>query len=274
MSRKQKRLEDAVIPVLVLMIVISSTAALLALMPRAEAYSGIDINLQRPAFAGSGQTVQLKLTIAGGPAGDFGGNFTYTASVTASNDTGSSITPSSGTSAKGDFILNLTMPTEAPQKVTVSINATSTAGTSGNPSTFLVREFTIEDVVPVVLRATVFNTGSVDAKNVTARFYADGVLLNTQVVNVSAFGSAVLSYNWTFLRVSSGKHVITVTVNDPAKLVEFSGGNDVISQVIFIGKQGNPAGAILTIGVIILAVLVVLMYLQKPVKRGKSPGVR
>ncbi len=274
MRSSSRGLREFMVPMFALLLLLSSVAALVALAPSAQAYSGIDINLQRPEFAAGGQTVKMKLTIAGGPAGDSGGNFTYTATVTAANDTGSSVTPSSGTNAGGVFTLNLTMPTEAPQKVTISINATSTAGTAGSPSTFLVREFTIEAVVPVILKATVFNTAEVDAKNVTAKFFADGVLLHTQIFNVSAFGSAVISYNWTFLSISSGKHVITMTVNDPAKVVEFNTGNNVLSETIFIGKQGNPVGAILTVGVILLAVLVVLMFLQKPIKRGKSPGVR
>ena len=266
-------LGKALAALLVLAVVLTSAVAIIGQMPRASAFSGIDVNLQRPEFAGPDQNVEMTLTIGGGPAADFGGNFTYTATVKATNTTGSSVTPSSGTNAKGVFKLNVTMPTEAPQTVTISINATSVQGTGG-PSRFLVKEFTIAAVVPIELKATVFNNGQVDALNVTAKFFADGVLLNTQLFNVSAFGSKVLTYNWTFLKIASGKHVVSITVDEPSKVVEFSDGNNAISRTIFVGKQGNPAGAVLTVAVVILAVLVALMYLQKPIKRKKSPGVR
>lgn len=268
------RFRRALMALLALALVLTSAAAFVGQLPRAEAFSGIDINLQRPEFAASDQTVQMKLTIGGGPAGDFGGNFTYTATLNALNTTGSSVTPASGTNPEGVFTLNVTMPTQAPQKVTVSINATSTQGSGARESTFMVKEFTIECVVPIVLKATVFNNGEVDARNVTANFFADGVLLDTQHFNVSAHGSTVLTYNWTFLKISSGKHVISITVDEPSRVVEFSDGNNAISRTIFIGKQSNPTGAVLTVAVIILSVLVVLMYLQKPIKRKKSPGVR
>ena len=252
-----------------LALVLAPIGLLVASLPNASAYSSVSVNLEYPTYAGKLQTVQCKLSVSGGPAGDLTGNYSYRAEIVAGNETGSSITPSSGSSADGVFYFNVTMPGAAPQKIKIKVNATSIEW-RGKDSKSRVSEFEIQVVDPIVIRATVLNNGAIDASNVTARFYADGALIGTRVFNVSSHASVDLEYNWTFFRVDSGKHIITVTVDDPNNLAEFSDGNNVFSRTIYIGKQGNPVGAILTILLIIVSVLVVLMWLQKPVKRKKT----
>jgi hypothetical protein len=259
---------------LVLGIILMAGVALLALpsisliATNASAYGDISIDFEHASFAGSNQTVECTLTIRGGPAVDTGGNYTYKIDLSGDNTTGSSATPSSGGSVTGVFKINITMPATAPQTLTVSVNATSKSGTSST-STYKVRDFKIQVVVPIAIKATVYNTGSVDASNVTARFYADGILLGSQTFSVTAGSSTELSYNWTWAKVSKGAHLVTVTIDDPNNIAEFSDGNNVMSMTVYVGNQGNPLGAVLTIIVIIMGVLVGLTYLQKPV-RGKK----
>ena len=236
-------------------------------MPNAKAFSGIDVQFEHPAFAGINETVKCKLTITGGPAEDKRGNFSYNIEMLGLNTTVPS--PSSGRSESGQWFINITMPPVAHQSITLRINATSTEDIG--PFETVQADFKMEVVLPILIQATVFNSGSVAADNVTAKFYADGVLLSTQTFSVSAGGSKLLAYNWTFLKISSGKHVVSVTVDEPNKIVEFSDGNNAISRTIYVGKQSNPLGAVLTGGVIVLAILVALMWMQKPVRR-KKPG--
>lgn len=233
------------------------------------AFSGIEVNLDRPSFAGTDQTVECTLTVRGGPAGDLGGNYSYSAEVVGTNTTGSSVVPNTATSQSGVWKLNVTMPSEGLQKIKIRINATSTASSGSSSDTFQA-DFTVTVVVPILIKATVFNTGAVDARNVTTRFYADGVLISTQSINVSAGGSQVVSYNWTFLKIKTGKHVVSVSVDEPNDLVEFSDGNNVVSRTIFVGKQSNAVGAIITGAVIIVSAMVFLMWIQKPARRGKK----
>jgi hypothetical protein len=236
--------------------------AFLPSAPNASAYGGIEVTLQHPAYAGMNETVQCVMTISGGPA-DPGGNYSYGATVIGTNTTGSLSQQS------GVFTLNITMPLVAPQTIKIRVNATSTSET-GTSSDTLQQDFEIKVVIPIVLKATVFNTGPVPVSNVTARFFADGTLLSTQVINISANGTKSLSYNWTFLKLSTGKHVVTITVDDPNNIVEFTDGNNVISREIWVGNQSNIAGAVLTAGVIVLAVLVFLMWFQKPARKSKK----
>jgi len=235
----------------------------------AAAYGGISIQLDRPSFAGKSQTVQCTLVLSGGPAEDGGGNYTYKAEIVADNSTGSSVNPSTASSASGVFSFNVTMPGYAPQTIKVKINATSKGG-SPVATKYLEQEFDVKVVDPIVIAATVYNIGDVDARNVTARFYADGTYLASKIFNVTAGGTAKVSYNWTFEGIRSGKHVVTVAVDDPNRLVEFSDGNNVYSLTIYVGDEGNALGAVLTIGVIIASVFVALMWLQKPPRRGKK----
>jgi len=236
----------------------------------AAAWSGVSIDLVHPAYAAKGQVVECVLTVEGGPAGDSVGNFSYRAEIVGTNTTGSAVNPSTGTSATGVFVLNITMPKSAPQTIKIKINATSKESAS-SVSITAEREFSMKVVDPVVILATVFNNGPVDARNVTARFYADSELLETRIFSVSANSSKQIEYNWTFLDIKKGKHVITVTVDDPNNIVEFSDGNNVFSRTVYVGKQGNPAGAVLTVGIIIMSVLVGLMYMSKPQARKKKP---
>ncbi len=236
----------------------------------AAAWSGVSIDLDHPAYAAKGGIVECVLTVEGGPAGDSAGNFSYKAEIVGTNTTGSAVNPSTGTSETGVFVLNVTMPGSAPQTIKIRINATS-KDTSGSASVTAEREFSMKVVDPVVIRATVFNRGPVDAVNVTARIYADSELLETRIFNVSANSSELITYNWTFLDIKKGKHEITVTIDDPNNIAEFSDGNNVFSRTIYVGKQGNPAGAVLTIGIIIMSVLVALMYMSKPQARKKKP---
>ena len=232
------------------------------------AYSGISIIFDHPEFGAAGKEVQCTITMYGGPAADVGGLYNWTAEITASaNSTGAAIVPSVGSQKEsGVWVVNVTMPGTGDQTVTVKIVGTSSAS-SGGASVTASSEFEMKVVIPILIKATVSNTGEIDANNVTAKIFADGVLLDTQTINVSAGSTTTVTYNWTFLSIKSGRHVVTVMVDDPSKVVEFSNGNNVFTQVIFVGTPGNPAGVGLTIGVIIAAILVALMYLQKPLRR-------
>lgn len=258
------------LPVVLAAMVILSASAMLASSRNASAYSGISIDLDMPDYAGKSTMFVAVLTISGGPAGDVGGNFSYKAEIVDfKNKTGFSVTPDRATGPSGVFNLNITMPGEAPQEIRIRINATSKAYPSGDTE-YSLKSFSIDVVDPIVIRAKVYNTGDVDARNVTAKFYADGFLLGSTVFNVTAGSSTEIHWNWTFVKIDEGKHVVSVVLDDPNKLAEFSDGNNVFSQTIYVGDVGNPVGAILTIGVIIMSVLVVLVYLQKPVRRGKK----
>ncbi len=235
--------------------------------PSVSAYSGIDVQFQHPSFAGLNETVPCVLTIKGGPASDLGGNFSYIIEILGTNTTGSSATPSQSTGPGNEFAVNLTMPEVAPQTLTIRINATSTGNNGASEKVQI--DFRIEVVVPILIKATVFNAGEANAVNVTARFYADGELLATQTFDILGGQTKTLFYNWTFLKIKTGKHVVSVTVDEPNNIVEFSDGNNAISRTIYVGSQGNPMGAVLTGAVVFLAVLVFLIYIQKPIRRRK-----
>ncbi|MGB2826022.1 MAG: hypothetical protein WBC49_05230, partial [Thermoplasmata archaeon] len=76
-------------------------------------------------------------------------------------------------------------------------------------------------------------------------------------------------YNWTWLNVGSGEHTVKVVLDDVDDLVEFSSGNNVYTLTVYIGKESNPIGAVLTVGVIIMFVFTFLTYLQKPARKKK-----
>jgi len=237
----------------------------------ADIYSSISIQIDHPTYAAVSEMVPIVITASGGPAADLGGNYTVSyINITASNKTGWDWTPQSPQNAGGVFPINLTMPGEADQTIKLVVTVRSTATSDEDIETQATVEFKMKVVDPVEISAEVFNKGNVEAANVTAEFYADGELLHTVEFNVSADSSKTLSYNWTFSSVKRGEHTIAIKIDDPNEVVEFSDGNNVFTKTIYIGEQGNPAGAILTVLLIIVAVLFVLTYLQKPAKRTKK----
>lgn len=258
---------DAAMALLVTALVLSSGAAVLGMAGTASAYTPVEISMDVPTFAGTLEKVACTLRVTGGPAETEGTNFTYKAEVVADNMTGSSVSPSTGSSASGVFNLTVTMPGEA-QTITVRVNVTSKSNSSVDSVTE-VREYEVKVVEPIVIRATVYNVGSVDAEGVKASFYADGILLGEQEFSVAAGGSKDLVHNWTWANIAEGEHLVTVVIDDENGLVEFSDGNNVYSKTIYVGSQGNPVGAVLTVALIIMCVLVALMFLAKPQKRKK-----
>jgi len=237
---------------------------------QATAYSDVTVDIDSPIFAGKSERVLLTVIITGGPAADVGGNYSYRdVKMTGSNTTGWSASPTTQVSESGVFKFNLTMPATPGQTVKVTLTATSTEWRTSQEG-YTNATFEIKVVDPIVITAQVFNKGVVDAVDATARIYADGKLMDTQVVNVTAGSSKTITYNWTFSSIRNGKHVVSVTIDDPSGLVEFSDGNNDYTVTIYVGEQGNPAGAILTVLLMIVIVFFVLTYLQKPAKRGKK----
>lgn len=255
----------ATLMLLAAMVTVASGASLLAASGVASAYNPVEVSMVIPTFAGTLEKVECTLTVSGGPAAVLGTNYTYKAEIVADNKTGSSVTPSTGGSPTGVFKLNVTMPGEA-QTIKVRVNATS-KGDDSSETVYKVREYEVNVVSPIKISATVYNTGDVDAENVTATFYADGILLGEQVFGVAAGESRTVTHNWTWAKIANGEHVVTVVIDDEDGIVEFSDGNNVYSMTIYVGSQGNPVGAILTIGVIIMSILVALVIMAKPTRR-------
>lgn len=253
--------------VLALVLVLASGASLMAVAGNAAAYSPVEISMEVPSFAATGQKIPATLRVTGGPAEETGQNYTFKAEIVAKNTTGSSVSPATGSSASGVWRLNITMPGEA-QTIKVRINATS-KGVLTADSVSRVKEFEIKVVQPILIKVTVYNTGAVDAEDVSAKFYADGILLGTERFDVAAGSSTEVMHNWTWSNLADGKHTVTVVLDEGNHLVEFSDGNNVLTQTVYVGEQGNPIGGALTVGVIIMSVLVALTMMAKPAKRRK-----
>jgi hypothetical protein len=236
-----------------------------------DIYSSINIQIDHPTYAGISEVVSIVVTASGGPAADLGGNYTVSLiEIDASNKTGWNYAPQAPQNAEGVFPIDLTMPATANQTVKFTVTVRSASASDPDIEANASVEFKIKVVDPIKIVAEVFNNGNVEAANVTAEIYADGELLYTVEFNVSAESSRMVYYNWTFSSIKRGAHTITIKIDDPNELVEFSDGNNVLTKTIYVGEQSNPAGAIMTVLLIIVAVLFVLTYLQKPAKRTKK----
>jgi len=230
------------------------------------AAAGTSAVLEGPTVLAKGAKVEYTLSVSGGPGGFPGGGYTYTAKLVGKNLTGSSVTPNSGANASGAFRFNVTAPT-APGTVTLQVDIKSTFGANSEE---LRRELELTVVTPILFVVTLRNTGPVAANDVEVDFYVDGSFLGSKSSDVPAAGSVVVSYEWAVANLRTGKHVVTAIIDRNGELVEFSTGDNVLTQTFYIEPEQNLAGIILSPLVAVLAVLLTLALLRKPGRRPRG----
>ncbi|MCX6650096.1 MAG: hypothetical protein NT131_00315 [Methanomassiliicoccales archaeon] len=162
---------------------------LLSAVPMVQAtdgYNPLHTQLDGPMVICAEDKQMYILTMVGGPAEAGVGNYSYKAEV--SGD--ATITPSSGgPKTSGRFYLNLTAPANTG-KLTITITCKS-VGTLQTVSSVI--EYKVTVVEPVLLRATVTNTGNMNATGVplTMQLYQDEAWTTyySTTIDVDAGGS-------------------------------------------------------------------------------------
>lgn len=235
--------------------------ALLLCVPAASAHTAPSVQavLQGPTLIANSTTAHYKLIVGGGPASSGGGNYSYTATVSARNTTGVSISPVSGSSALGVFYVNITAGGSA-EVLTAKFNITS--GT-GSDRVNVTREFLITVVHPVVITVPVSNEGNVGVQGANITLYINGHYIGTKEVNLSAGATENVTFVWLAYSYPQGKSTATVIVNSTGSLV-FSNGQTETSFTIYIPGNGNRlVEDYIIVGIIFAAALFVLLALRR-----------
>lgn len=193
-------------------------------------------------------------------------NYSYTATIVGDNVAGGSVSPNNGTSAKGVFNLTVTGTSEVGTMI-VQINATAD---EFGKTWYKVEQFKIEIVTSVVIKAFIENKGNAPVNNVSVKMLVDGSLVEEKRISLNPVSRIDLVFNWTFRAIPEGKHVITIVIDDPSGVAEFSEGNNVLKKEIYYVTSGNWLRGVLAIGIMFIAFVLIMTLLQKSAKKPKT----
>jgi hypothetical protein len=210
-----------------------------------------------------GERWEYVVNVIGGPGSQPGGNFSYKASILAAEGGGQFVDPSNGISSTGVFRINLTAPSD-PQDITLRLNVTSSYEFSTERA---VKDFAIKVLKPIVILATIKNTGDVGVRGVPVSFHVDGVKVYDTTVDIDPLSSKTVRYNWTDPEMRQGEHVITVMLDPDNKLVEFETGGSTYTTTIFVGATSYGSTDAMLGVLFVASVVLSLMIYNRPKKR-------
>ena len=217
----------------------------------------MDVRLDGPSYVGTGiiTDVVLRISYAYPERID---NYTFRAELI--DDLGDGIiAPDNGTAEDGIFHLKITGASTVG-KMTIEINATANEGAT---TWYMIKNFDIDVVKPIFIDVTIQNAGQVIATNVTIKLIIDGELKSTQTVSIMSNTTLPLKFNWTFSTIQQGKHTVTIIIDDPSRIVEFSEGNNILTMDVYYAEPGNILRGVLAIGIMFVAFILIMTILQK-----------
>jgi len=223
----------------------------------------IYVSIEGKNIVATGEKWQYVVKVIGGPGAQAGGNFSYKAELIGPDVRDSLVAPSNGVSSTGVFNINVTAPSQ-PQDMILRLNITSSANLDSEKT---VKIFPIKVLTPVVVQATVKNTGEFGVKGVPVSIYANGAKVYETTVDIGPLSSETITYNWTDPEMRSGEQVITVMLDPDNKFVEFESGGSVYTMTIYVGKSSfGTTDALLGILFVVSVILVLVVY-SRPKKR-------
>ena len=210
-----------------------------AAAPAASQSLPVSGNVTGPSVVPIYDNVTYYLNATGGPAvvnGTLVGNLTYTVNLSGANTTGSSVTPTNGsiTNLTGPVDLNVTIG-GIPQRLTLSVDVTSTLLTNSTSRTFTVA---ITVVMPYTVRAVLVTGPYAGVLAFSVNVYLDGAEIgNVTVPALSANSTYNLTYRYATTGLSAGYHTFTLSLLNEHGLVTFGRGLTVLSVTFYV-----PAG--------------------------------
>jgi hypothetical protein len=231
------------------------------------------VTIDGPTTVAVSEVKVYKVTIYGGPAESGNGTYRYSATLGGTNTVLAKLTPGTGGPTRnGTFNLTFTAPSVA-SNIQIIVTATSSNTTANQTQT---QQINVNVVQPVILSASIKNTGNVSILGVPVYFYLDhGQIGNDTIynttVNINAGATVTVSYNWTQPTLATGANTIKMVIDPDSEFVTFQDGGTVKSVTIYYGD--NPyalTNTMLWILVIILIVLAFLVWRRPSKKKGKK----
>ncbi|MCI4361441.1 MAG: hypothetical protein L3J91_07015 [Thermoplasmata archaeon] len=239
-------------------------AAVPIAVPFAHASSGsttlpLTGSIHGPANVGAGLKGSFSVNAAGGPAQALNdtqvGTYAYTASISAVNTTGASITPVSGVLVNFTIALTLNAP-NVTEPLTIYVLVNSSYNGQSTAQNF---SYSVQIIEPYRLAATL-----VVGPNAAVAGFDLTVLLDNQPVGaivvhgLSAGQSYPISFAYVPNGLAPGWHTFLLSLSQEHGLVSFAGGEQVLSVSFYVAGGGTDytewylAGIAVFVGVIFI----------------------
>jgi hypothetical protein len=209
----------------------------LAASPAATAPPPIAGNVTGPALVATSSNATFYLNASGGPAysgGKLTGRINWTATLTGSNLTGSSVSPSNGTITAVTVVpVKLGVVAGAIAEPLVLLVEVTSASSTVNETSNLTLTFRI--VVPYVVHATLVAGPKAAVLPFTVAVTLDGTPVGTvRVPQLKPNATYDLAFRCPTGGLASGYHTITLSIGDPHGLVTFQNGLTVESTTFYV----------------------------------------
>jgi hypothetical protein len=230
-------MKRAILPVALL------SVALMVLLPYASALAVVN-NSSKPLTATvTGPSLMnilgkanFVVTASGGPSqlpnGTMSGNYTYNATISGGNTSGSSVTPHTGELVNGTATLALVAPNNTgTYALTVEVISNPTTGSPAFYNTSV--DFTV--AIPYVLSATITNPNSFTVSGAIIQVSLDGTIVGTVTLpSIAGNGTYALTYNYTTAGLSSGWHTFSLAIQGIPSILVFTNGQGTLTVSFYV----------------------------------------
>lgn len=141
--------------------------------------------------------------------------------------------PLNGTSENENvFLVNITAPS-VEGDFTITVNGTADVG---NTTYWHKIEYKVTAVEPYIIKAKLYNSGSVDAKNVSVSLYVDGKFQYRITVDVPSHQNNTVELKFNPKDFSDGLHRARIVIDDSNGLLFLDNGKTEMDIKIYIGE--------------------------------------
>lgn len=237
---------------------------LLLPLPTASGQELVAVFITGPDNTAVGETVEVTVTVAGGP-GEDNGSFAVKAFLRGPDLTGATPVedaPLEQISANGSFAFNITLPA-VDQFVRLVVEGNSSQG-----PTFRLGSATklIRVLVPLQVSAPVVNTGTIEVVNLKAFLFIDArQVAETEIASLKPGESKTVSFSHLPVDLGVGSHVLEIRVDlDQDGIIEPAVGEVLLREVFTIEAEPlNPLFLVLAIVGAFVAAIFIGAYLRR-----------
>ncbi len=249
--------------------------ALAAAAPDSSSATPVTGNVTGPTVLGYNVNKDYLINGTGGPAfaanGTEVGNFSYYASVTGSNTTGVTITPSESGIVNRTGVDALLTVGNISEILTIVVEFTSTYK-GANESLNIT--YDVQVVQPYTLSMTLLSTTSATILAFSLTISLDGTPVGSvSVPSLTGHETYVATFSYATTSLGSGYHTFTASLTTEHGLVTFSGGSTSYSKTFYIPGPAPSytlwyvAGAVAFFGALFIFITRVAARRRTPTKK-------
>ncbi len=181
--------------------------------------------IEGPTTVITDEEYEYTIKIVGLPDADM---WSYTANVTG----GGSAVPDNGTSSTtNEFTVKIRAP-PAEGDFTIEVNGTAK---EGNTTYWHIVRYKVSAAKPYIVKVELYNSGSMDANNVSVSLYVDEKFQYRTTANIPSGKSSTIDLKWNTIGFSKGVHKLRIVLDDRNNLTFFGNGATEIVKEVYLG---------------------------------------